>query len=149
MVDLEDITELKEVLRQAVALVEKIKRRIDVMVVEDAKLTIQDFTLKLLCEGENVPITLVRTRTRKREVVIIRHMFYALLRENSSLSLDAIGSVFNVDHATVSHGAARIKDLLDTKDSLVVNYEKYNEAVKNYRHSLTPKIRERSEGITE
>lgn len=46
----------------------------------------------------------LNTKSRKRELVYMRYVFYKFIRDNSVYSLGFIGSLFSRDHASVLHG---------------------------------------------
>ena len=71
-----------------------------------------------------VSITLLHSRSRKREVVVCRHvcmyiasyMFNEVLRERRTLAY--IGREYRRDHASVMHAYKQVSNYLDTDDSL-------------------------------
>lgn len=64
----------------------------------------------------------VSKRTRKREVVEARYMFYELCR-NKRMSLAQIGRFVNKDHATILHGIKRFGILCEVDIEFKNNFE--------------------------
>ena len=70
---------------------------------------------------ERIPVELLKRKTRKREIVEARQLYFRRAREISGKSFSDIGSLLGLDHATVMAG---IKHVNDTKD-LTEKYNKY------------------------
>lgn len=69
--------------------------------------------------GYGVTVELMRGRSRKREVVVSRHIFMYLMRKRKeNFSLASIGNHLGKDHATVLHGCRMVNNMLDTGDWL-------------------------------
>jgi hypothetical protein len=68
----------------------------------------------------------INQKTRKREVVEARFMFYELCRRNR-MSLSQIGRFVGKDHATVLHGTKRFEILCEVD----VDFEKNFQALKS------------------
>lgn len=66
---------------------------------------------------------LLKSKTRKREIVEARYIFFKIIRDNTRKSLAVIGEKFRKDHATVLHG-------LKTHENLM-SYPKYKEKYKD------------------
>lgn len=78
---------------------------------------------EIVCEETNVGLDLIRKKTRKRYVVVARHLIAFFGRKCTRLSLSEIGNfIGGVDHTTVIHGATHIKDMLETRDPEVSEY---------------------------
>jgi len=72
-----------------------------------------DHILDIVARELNVPNDLLRSKTRKREVVIARQMSMFLATEFTRLTLKAIGLHFGGrDHATVIHARENIRNLI-------------------------------------
>tara|TARA_R100000541_G_scaffold39136_1_gene46972 strand:- start:5296 stop:5625 length:330 start_codon:yes stop_codon:yes gene_type:complete len=67
----------------------------------------------------------IRSKTRRREVVYSRFIFYHLMRNklHRSYSLATIGAFLKKDHATVLHGLKQF-DLLINYDDFKIQYQK-------------------------
>jgi len=57
----------------------------------------------------------IRSKSRKREIVYSRFIFYRLMR-NKNHSLEKIGSFLDKDHATVIHGLKQFDNLIEYED---------------------------------
>ena len=69
--------------------------------------------------GYGVTVELMRGRSRKREVVVSRHIFMHLMRKRKeNFSLASIGAHLGKDHATVLHGNKTVTNMIDTNDWL-------------------------------
>lgn len=63
----------------------------------------------------------LQSKSRKRELVDIRHCVMYYLRNNTEMGLAAIGAILGCrDHSTVLHGIKKWKDLSDTQRSVRV-----------------------------
>ena len=68
----------------------------------------------------------IDSRTRQRKYVEARAIYYKLLRENSRMSLQAIGKTMNRDHATALHSLRQIKDWLEYDKEIKRDYNIIN-----------------------
>ena len=60
-------------------------------------------------------------RTRQREYVYARMVYFHFARHKTNESLSNIGSLVGLDHATVLHGARKYKDYIKYKDMQVMS----------------------------
>lgn len=61
-----------------------------------------------------IPVDLLAAKTRKREVVVCRHVAMLMLKEFTQMSLKSIGQCFGGrDHASVIHALQSMEDLED------------------------------------
>lgn len=67
----------------------------------------------LISEKLGVSKDLLKSKSRKREIVEARQLFFALLKRDSTYSLASIGKLLNRDHATVLHSLRAVRDLND------------------------------------
>lgn len=75
-----------------------------------------------ICRQLNVDEITLKSKSKKREIVIVRQAIFFLLRKNTTLTLKQIGKVFNRDHTTVIAGIKKIIDNMRYEDvSKVVN----------------------------
>ena len=68
----------------------------------------------------------IDSKTRQRKYVEARAVYYKLLRENSRMSLQAIGKTMKRDHATVLHSLRQIKDWLEYDKEIKRDYNTIN-----------------------
>ncbi|SFL09747.1 dnaA protein helix-turn-helix [Porphyromonadaceae bacterium KHP3R9] len=59
-------------------------------------------------------------RSRVYKIVIVRQLYYKLLREKKGLLVEGIGRLCDRDHSTISNGIKHANDLLETKDEYTV-----------------------------
>lgn len=64
----------------------------------------------------NIDKTYFLGKSRKKDIVMYRFIFFYLIREKYKYTYECIGAYFNRDHATVLHGEKRIRELLEIKD---------------------------------
>lgn len=93
----------------------------------DLKRTLQTQEIRSYVEGcLNVDLSF---RTRKRDAVYARAVYFKLCKEYTKLSLADIGASVNVDHATVLHG---IKNVFP----VVIEYDGYlRDVYQDYKFS--------------
>lgn len=83
---------------------------------------LSDLSIKLASNYTTVPLNLILTNTKKREVTFTRQIAFWLLKTHTTLSLYTIGTlVGNKDHATVFHGVKTIKDRMDVDSTFKFN----------------------------
>ena len=81
-------------------------------------------------EHFQIPADQIRGKSRRKMTVLSRQVAMYLLREETDLSLSAIGKLIgNRDHSTVLHGHERISARIDLDDEL-------RREVLQIRHSL-------------
>lgn len=73
----------------------------------------------------------LNSKTRRKEFVEARAIYYKLLRENTRMSLAAIGKTMNRDHATALHSIRKIEDWLQYDRQLKQDYNTLNARVQH------------------
>ena len=74
-----------------------------------------EYIQKLVCEYFEVPIEMVKSKTRKREIVQARQISMYLAKNLTKSSLKSIGQFFGGrDHSTVIYACQTVDDLIDT-----------------------------------
>lgn len=74
-----------------------------------------DYIQKIVCDYFNIPIDLVLSKTRKREIVQARQVAMFFSKSLTKSSLTTIGSrIGGKDHATVLHACKTVNNLIDT-----------------------------------
>lgn len=74
-----------------------------------------EFILCVVSEYLQIPVEKIKTRTRKREIVWARQVYFFLCLNNTGMSLKSIGeSVGDYDHTTVIHSKNLVIDLIQT-----------------------------------
>lgn len=79
--------------------------------------------LKYVSEKVEIPVEILKMKTRKREIVEARQFFFVEAKEQTKESLARIGAFVGKDHATVVHGIKTVNNTVEVK-------EKYEELFK-------------------
>jgi chromosomal replication initiator protein len=90
-----------------------------------------EFIQKLVCDYFTIPVELVKSKTRKREIVQARQisMFYA--KDLTKSSLKTIGMHFGGrDHSTVIHACQTVNDLIETDKKFKADIEEIGKRIK-------------------
>ncbi len=89
-----------------------------------------DFIQKTVCEYFNVPVELLKDKTRKRAIVQARQLSMYLAKQFTNQSLKSIGKFFGGrDHSTVIHSCQAVQNLMETD-------EEFEESVVHIRKKL-------------
>jgi chromosomal replication initiator protein len=115
--------------RKAITL-ELAKQMIDKFVKNTAREVSIDYIQKVVCDYFDLPIELLKSKTRKREVVQARQIAMYFAKSMTKSSLATIGlHCGGKDHATVLHACRTVNNLMDT-----------DKRFKNYIEELNKKI---------
>ena len=68
------------------------------------------------CSKARISVADIKGRSRKREIVTVRHVFCYLATEQTEKTLEAIGNTINRNHATVVHSRLKAEEFIETKD---------------------------------
>ncbi len=91
------------------------RQMIDKFVRNTAKEVSIDYIQKVVCDYFNMPIDLLKSKTRKREVVQARQIAMYFAKQLTKSSLATIGMhCGGKDHATVLHACRTVNNLMDT-----------------------------------
>jgi chromosomal replication initiator protein len=72
---------------------------------------------KVVCEYFDIPVDLIRAKTRKQEVVVARQIAMYIAKEKTNSSLKTIGIHFGGrDHSTVIHACQAVEEFLKTNN---------------------------------
>ena len=71
---------------------------------------------------ENISLQSLKSKSRKREIVMARQLYSYLAKANTSLSLAKIGSYINKDHSTILYNIKVVKYVRELQDKLK-NYD--------------------------
>lgn len=90
------------------------------MTLEEAILKKEDIIVNTVLSYLNITIEEVRSKTRKREVVFARHLVHWICRQETPLSLKAIGRVLgcDYDHSTVINSERKISGWIERNASI-------------------------------
>jgi chromosomal replication initiator protein len=74
-----------------------------------------DFIQKVVCDYFNIPVDMINSKTRKREIVQARQLAMFFSKKMTKSSLASIGlRCGDKDHATVLHACRTVSNLIDT-----------------------------------
>ncbi|MGL5888253.1 MAG: helix-turn-helix domain-containing protein, partial [Bacteroidia bacterium] len=91
------------------------KNMIDKFVKNTAREVSIDYIQKVVCDYFDLPIELLKSKTRKREVVQARQIAMFFAKNMTKSSLATIGMhCGGKDHATVLHACRTVNNLMDT-----------------------------------
>ncbi len=95
--------------------IELAKKMIDKFVKNTAREISMDYIHKIVCDYFNLPIELLKSKTRKREVVQARQIAMFFAKKMTKWSLASIGAQCGgKDHATVLHACRTVNNLAET-----------------------------------
>lgn len=108
----QDVRQLECCLYSLGAKSKLLSRRIDMALAEevleelvaDGEVLNPDAILKAICKMYKVDVSTLRSRSRKKSIVLPRNVAMYLFREYTDLSLEAIGKQFDRNHSTVLYG---------------------------------------------
>ncbi|MCX6305580.1 MAG: chromosomal replication initiator protein DnaA [Bacteroidetes bacterium] len=91
------------------------KQMIDKFVRNTSREVSIDYIQKVVCEFFNIPIEMIYSKTRKREIVQARQLSMYFSKKHTKSSLASIGlHCGNKDHATVLHACRTVNNLVET-----------------------------------
>lgn len=91
------------------------KEMLDKFVKNTAREISIDYIQKVVCDYFDIPIELMKSKTRKREIVQARQLAMYFSKQMTKNSLANIGlHCGNKDHATVLHACKTVNNLIDT-----------------------------------
>jgi len=95
--------------------IELARQIIDKFVKSTSKEISIDFIQKLVCDFFNIPVEVINSKTRKREIVQARQLAMYFAKKHTKASLATIGlHCGNKDHATVLHACRTVNNLIET-----------------------------------
>jgi len=90
-----------------------------------------DYIQKLVCDYFSIGVDLVKSKTRKREIVQARQIAMYFAKDMTKASLKNIGSHFgNRDHSTVIHACQTVNDLIETDKKFRYDVEELSKRIK-------------------
>jgi len=91
------------------------RQMIDKLVKHTTREITIDFIQKVVCDYYRIPIELMQSKTRKREIVQARQVSMFFSKNMTKSSLASIGAqIGGKDHATVLHACKTVNNLIDT-----------------------------------
>lgn len=64
-----------------------------------------------VCRKQKIDPAIAKRKSRKREIVVARNLYFKRAKERTGKSLNKIGSVVGQDHATVLHGIKNVNNI--------------------------------------
>ncbi|MDD3011280.1 MAG: chromosomal replication initiator protein DnaA, partial [Bacteroidales bacterium] len=90
-----------------------------------------DYIQKVVCDYFNLPLELINSKTRKREIVQARQLAMFFSKKHTKSSLATIGLYCgNKDHATVLHACRTVNNLIETDKQFKVFVEEIEKKIK-------------------
>jgi chromosomal replication initiator protein len=91
------------------------RQMIDKLVKHTSREITIDYIQKIVCDYYRIPIDLMQSKTRKREIVQARQVSMFFSKSMTKSSLASIGAqIGGKDHATVLHACKTVNNLIDT-----------------------------------
>ncbi len=90
-----------------------------------------DYIQKVVCDYFNLPVDIINSKTRKREIVQARQLAMYFSKKHTKSSLATIGlHCGNKDHATVLHACRTINNLVETDKQFRTYVEDLDKKIK-------------------
>ena len=107
------------------------KQMIDKFVKSTTREISIDYIQKVVCDYFSMPLDLINSKTRKREIVQARQLAMFFSKKHTKSSLATIGlHCGNKDHATVLHACRTVNNLLETDKQFRVYVEDIDKKLK-------------------
>lgn len=90
----------------------------------NTNISIPESLFSLIEQHYEISRDMLKSKSRKREVTDLRHIFLVLVKEFTPYGLAKIGAIVNRDHATVVHSQKKVDRLLETDKEFRQQYEK-------------------------
>jgi chromosomal replication initiator protein len=108
------------------------KNMIDKVIRNTKKDITIDYIQKVVCNYFSIPVDLIHSKTRKREIVQARQISMFFSKNFTKSSLTTIGSkIGGKDHATVLHAYKTVNNLLDTDKKFRLQVEEIEKKIKS------------------
>ncbi len=89
-----------------------------------------DYIQNLVAEHFKIPVEHLKSKTRKRQIVIARQLSMYLAKKMTNQSLKAIGDTFGGrDHSTVIHAIKTVRDMMDTDPAFKETLEELSKKI--------------------
>ena len=106
------------------------KQMIDKFVKNTVREVSIDYIQKVVCDYFNLPVELMKSKTRKREVVQARQIVMFFSKSLTKSSLATIGmQCGGKDHATVLHACKTVNNLMDTDKRFKIYIDDINKKI--------------------
>lgn len=112
--------------------VELAKQMIDKFVQNTVHEMSIDFIQKVVCDYYNMPVNQLFSKSRKRDIVHVRHSSMYFAKKYTDMSLSQIGAKCgDKDHATVLHACRAIENLIATDKKIKEDLNNIDKILKN------------------
>lgn len=107
------------------------KQMIDKFVKNTTREISIDYIQKIVCDYFGLPLEVINSKTRKREIVQARQLAMYFAKKHTKSSLATIGlHCGNKDHATVLHACRTVNNLIETDKQFRVYVEELDKKIK-------------------
>jgi len=107
------------------------RQMIDKFVKNTAREISIDYIQKVVCDYFNIPVEMINSKTRKREIVQARQLSMYFSKKHTKASLASIGlHCGNKDHATVLHACRTVNNLVETDKQFRIFVEDLDKKIK-------------------
>lgn len=107
------------------------KQMIDKFVKNTSREISIDYIQKVVCDYFNIPVEMIHTKTRKRDIVQARQLSMYFSKKHTKASLASIGlHCGNKDHATVLHACRTVTNLVETDKQFRLFVEELDKRIK-------------------
>ncbi|MDZ7744079.1 MAG: chromosomal replication initiator protein DnaA [Bacteroidota bacterium] len=111
--------------------IELAKQMIDKFVKNTTREISIDYIQKVVCDYFDLPLDVINSKTRKREIVQARQLSMFFAKKHTKASLATIGlHCGNKDHATVLHACRTVNNLIDTDKQFRSYVEELDKKIK-------------------
>ena len=111
--------------------IDLVKEMIDKLIKNTKREISIDYIQKVVCSYFNVPVEMLQSNTRKREIVQARQIAMFFSKNLTKSSLATIGSqIGDKDHATVLHACKTVNNLLETDKRFRVQIDEIEKRLK-------------------
>ena len=111
--------------------IELAKQMIDKFVKSTSREVSIDYIQKIVCDYFNLPLEVINSKTRKREIVQARQLSMYFAKKHTKASLANIGThCGKKDHATVLHACRTVNNLIDTDKQFRIYVEELDKKIK-------------------
>ncbi len=107
------------------------KKLIDKFVISTSREISIDYIQKVICDYFGIPMEILNSKTRKREIVQARQLAMYFSKEHTKASLATIGMhCGNKDHATVLHAIRTVNNLKETDKQFKSYFKELEKKIK-------------------
>ena len=90
-----------------------------------------EIILETISDNYNISESLIKSKSRKDEIVKARHAYFYIAYKISRKGLAEIGRLVNRDHTTVIHGIRKIEGEIDIYQDTFLEFKELKERCEN------------------